>query len=132
MIRCVVFDLDGTLVDMGDLFCRIFADVVRAAGLPALSFDKCGDPWVCAHGQTLAAYPQLRGVTATDSFADTWERVLRQMLEAGTLRLYPGARAALAGIQSSSRWVCLASNTPKMYPPIPHKETPTCSVTQRS
>ena len=29
MVRCVAFDLDGTLVDMRDLFYRIFADVVR-------------------------------------------------------------------------------------------------------
>lgn len=114
-LRCVVFDLDGTLVDLGDMFYRIFSELIRTQGLAPIQFDRHGDPWVSAHGQALAAYPQLCGVTAEPWFADTWEQVVREMLATGEVRLYTGARAMLEQVRESGRRICLASNTPKRF-----------------
>ena len=115
MVHCVVFDLDGTLVKLGDLFYRIFADVIRANGLEPVQFDTQGEPWAGAHGQTVAIYPQLRDVADEALFADTWEHVLREMLAEGSLGLYPGVRTMLDRIRASGRRMCLASNTPKRF-----------------
>ena len=48
MIRCVVFDLDGTLVDIGELFSRVFTMFLTRLHLPAIGFDRRGDPWASA------------------------------------------------------------------------------------
>jgi len=115
LIRCVVFDLDGTLVDTGELFYRLFSEVIRLAGLKPICFEQVGDPWASAYEQACAQYPQLRGITGEPRFAEAWERVLREMLAAGDVRLYPDARAVLHSLHESGRKLCLASNTPKQF-----------------
>lgn len=115
MIRCVVFDLDLTLVDIGDLFYRVFAQVTRSAGLEPVRFEKVGEPWASALEQTVARHPELSGVTAQPHFADAWEQVLMEMLAADEVRLYPGARAVLDELRASGRKLCLATNTPKRF-----------------
>lgn len=115
LIRCVVFDLDGTLVDTGDLFYRLWTEVIRSAGLAPIHFDQVGDAWASACEQTCARRPQLRGIEGEPRFAKAWEQVLAEMLADGDMRLYPDAHAILRRLRASGRKLCLASNTPKRF-----------------
>jgi HAD superfamily hydrolase (TIGR01509 family) len=115
MLKCIVFDLDGTLVDIGELFYRVFNTFLARLNLPAVTFEHKGDPWASAHDQTVSRYPQVAELVGRDAFADTWEDVLRAMLRAGEVRPYNGALETLSQLEAAGKTLCLASNTPKRF-----------------
>ncbi len=115
MIKCVVFDLDGTLVDVGDLFCRVFTAFLSQLRLPPVGFDQKGDPWVSAYDAVVSRFPWLAKLLGGNVFGDSWEKTLRERLRDGGVRLYPDAIETLTQLQSSGRALCLATNTPRRF-----------------
>ncbi|MGB3251079.1 MAG: HAD family hydrolase, partial [Tabrizicola sp.] len=111
-MRCVVFDLDGTLADTSaDLLAAANACLPRACLGPEdaltafhggramlrLGFDRLGLDWTEA--EVDAAYPVLleayRGGIATHT------------------RLYPGAMAAVEGLKTAGFAVSICTNKPE-------------------
>jgi HAD superfamily hydrolase (TIGR01549 family) len=115
MIECVVFDLDGTLVDVGELFGHVFTTFLSRLHLPAIGFDRRGDPWASAYDAAVGTFPWLAKLVGGRSFGDAWEDVLREMLRTGGVKLYHGALETLAQLRGADRKLCLASNTPKRF-----------------
>jgi len=115
MIKCVVFDLDGTLVDIGELFGRVFTMFLSRLHLPAIGFDQRGDPWASAYDAVVSRFPWLAKLIGGKSFGDAWEDVLREMLGRNEVRPYHGALDTLKALRAAGKKLCLATNTPKRF-----------------
>jgi phosphoglycolate phosphatase len=111
MLRAVLFDFDGTLVDS---YAAITASVnhVRAThGLPPLAEDD-----VRCHVGRGPAYLLEHTVPGADLATD-WPRYRAHhpsVLESGT-RLLPGAAEVLAALRRGGRTVGICSNKPRAF-----------------
>ena len=115
MFKCIIFDLDGVLVDTGNLFYRIHKCILERLNRKPIAFCKKGDPYNSAWQQVLATYPDLRSTLEGPKFEETWDKVLREMLTKGKVCLYSGAMELLNALRRLDRTICLATNTPKKF-----------------
>lgn len=110
MIRAVVFDLDGVLVDSELLSCGATADLLTAHGLPMTEPEVrrlfLGKPIsaVFKHARTL-------GHELPPSFAADKERLYAERAK-GTLRPFPGAREVIEKIAASMPIAIASSGSP--------------------
>jgi HAD superfamily hydrolase (TIGR01509 family) len=83
--------------------------------LPAIGFDRRGDPWASAYDAMVSRFPGLANLVGGKLFGDAWEDALRERLQAGEVRLYDGVLETLTRLRAADKKVCLATNTPKRF-----------------
>lgn len=114
-VKCIAFDLDGTLLDIGGIFYRVFDTLLPRLGLEPIRFTEERGPWKSSIRQATAVYPHVAGHVGGPAFMDAWEEVLRAMLAEGTMRLHEGSVDTLRRLQAAGTKLCLATNTPRRF-----------------
>ncbi len=109
----VLWDLDGTLIDSGDLHWVAWEEAIRAAGYP---FDR--DHFVSRFGQrNELLLRSFLGPAATPArireISDDKERRYRAQVAAGRLRLLPGVTEWLAALAAAGWRQAIASSAPR-------------------
>ncbi len=109
----VLWDLDGTLIDSGDLHWVAWEEAIRAAGYP---FDR--DHFVSRFGQrNELLLRSFLGPAATpariEEISDDKERRYRARVAAGRLRLLPGVTEWLAALAAAGWRQAIASSAPR-------------------
>ena len=114
-IECIAFDLDGTLLDIGNIFYRVFNTLLPRLGLAPLDFVEERGPWRSSIRQATAVYPHVADHVSSPAFMDAWDETLRAMLADGSVCPYNGALDAVRQLQAAGKHLCLVSNTPKRF-----------------
>ena len=111
MVRCVMFDLDGTLVDTAPEIADAVNDSLRRLGRPAASEEQVRG-WI-GHGarEMLGKALTAAGVGATSANAQ-WESFRHDYLErCGTRsRVYPGVVPMLERLRAAGTNLALLTN----------------------
>lgn len=109
----VLWDLDGTLIDSGDLHWVAWEEAIRAAGYP---FDR--DHFVSRFGQRNALLLRsFLGPAATPArireISDDKEQRYRAQVAAGRLQILPGVTEWLAALAAAGWRQAIASSAPR-------------------
>ncbi len=108
--RCVIFDLDGTLVDSELLGHQAFVDLLPELGETAESLLAHG------RGRRLAAvlddFERRLGRALPDDFEPRYRARVAELFEAG-LQPMPGVMAMLDVLQAMPLATCIASSGPR-------------------
>jgi HAD superfamily hydrolase (TIGR01509 family) len=103
---CVIFDMDGTLVDSETLCARAFTDLLDTGPLTTEHFREAYRGWRLA--DTFADLEANHGIVLPEDFADTY-RAHTDHLYRTEARPFDGVAKALAALD---RPLCVASNAP--------------------
>jgi len=112
MIKGVVFDFDGTLIDSMKLIYRVFNDALKKRGLPQIELDLLGR----MAGRPIAEIMRLKA----DVSESTVKEVQQDMFEGymqyckTDCQLLPNARSVLEELRSRGIKVGLFTTTPRM------------------
>ncbi|MBX3209027.1 MAG: hexitol phosphatase HxpB [Labilithrix sp.] len=112
MLRAVVFDMDGLLIDSEPLWVRAEIEVFGGAGVP-LTEDDCALTKGLRVDDVVAYWHARRGFDAAP--ADVEARLVARVVELVRAegRALPGVESALAAARSESgRRIALASSSP--------------------
>jgi beta-phosphoglucomutase len=112
MIRAILFDLDGTLIDSEAQTMSSIARVVEKRGHIAAPFPPelaCGRSWQDIATELLARYPMAESVSAlVDDLQQIWDDLVAK--ESGPL---PGVREALSSAHSAGLLLAVVSSSPR-------------------
>jgi phosphoglycolate phosphatase-like HAD superfamily hydrolase len=122
VIRCIVFDFDGTLVDSNEIKRRAFFDVLGdldpdgSAVATALRSNPGADRHALAReiARTLAERGALPGERSREEWASDWSDAYTRECEREISRCdeVPGARSALESLRERGVALFLSSSTP--------------------
>jgi phosphoglycolate phosphatase-like HAD superfamily hydrolase len=122
VIRCIVFDFDGTLVDSNAIKRRAFFDVLRgldpdgAAVGAALEAHPGADRYALTReiARALAGRGALPGGRSIEDWAREWAEAYTQQCEREVSRCdeIPGARSALERLRERGVALFVSSSTP--------------------
>ncbi|MCF8483429.1 MAG: HAD-IA family hydrolase [Rhodospirillum sp.] len=105
-LRCVIFDMDGTLVDSEPLMARAYTDLLDTGDLTADQIRETYRGWKLA--DTFADLERVLKTTLPEGFEDTYRARTDQLFRT-ELRTFEGVEAALATLDLP---FCVASNAP--------------------
>jgi HAD superfamily hydrolase (TIGR01509 family) len=105
-LRCVIFDMDGTLVDSEGLMARAYTDLLDTGDLTADQIRKTYRGWKL--DETFTDLERVLGITLPTDFVETYRARTDQLFRA-ELRTFEGVEAALATLDLP---FCVASNAP--------------------
>ena len=106
MIDCVLFDLDGTLVDNFEAIHRCANDVMRMMGMPERSFEEVKRS---VGGAAKATMTRLVGEANAPTAIRLYLEHFPSVMFEG-LRVYPGARELLPALRSRGIKVAVLTN----------------------
>ena len=106
MIKAVIFDLDGTLIDTNDLIIETFQKVIR----DCLGMDPTDDDLHHVYGKTLDEQMAYFSAERQQELVDAYRVYYRANMEAGT-HLFPGILTLLKAL--ADRHLKLATVTNK-------------------
>lgn len=111
--RCVIWDVDGTIVDSGDLHWEAYRKVLAREGyeLTRDRFDEVGS----LRNDAFLQHALGDGIPPADiaRIALAKERAYRALVQERGLHLYPGAVQWLARLARNGWWQALASSAPR-------------------
>ncbi len=103
MIKAILFDCDGTLVDSESQTGQSISMVLERHGFPDLEIPTSwtrGVAWEAITAQILKVYPQLPPTPDyTQEFVDTWDSLVTQA---------PAIPGAPAAVEEAHRWFSIA------------------------
>ncbi|WP_413206478.1 HAD family hydrolase [Rhodospirillum sp. A1_3_36] len=105
-IRCILFDMDGTLVDSEPLMARAYTDLLDTGDLTADQIRETYRGWKLA--DTFADLERVLGITLPENFLETYRARTDQLFRT-ELRTFDGVEAALSDLDMP---FCVASNAP--------------------
>lgn len=106
MIRLVIFDCDGVLVDSEPIANRVFAEQLRGQGL-RLSVEEVTRNFIGRSRDTcIAMAGEMRGSPLAEGFAQAWDEALHEAIRR-EVRPVDGVPELLAGLKIP---YCVASN----------------------
>jgi HAD superfamily hydrolase (TIGR01509 family) len=104
--RLVIFDCDGVLVDSEPIANRVFAEMLRAHGLP-MTVDDVIDTFVGRSRDTcIAMAGEMRGCPLPEGFARDWDEALHEAMRR-EVKPVPGVPELLRSLDVP---FCVASN----------------------
>ena len=110
-MKCVIFDMDGTLIDSAKAICETVNEVRRELGLEGDLAAKFIVKAINEPGRNLGLdfygidKPDMK---LRDNFEAKFKKNYREYAAA-----YDGARELLAGLKEAGHFVALASNAPR-------------------
>ncbi len=114
MIRALIFDLDGTLIDSAQDIFRAAASVLDAEGLPSISFEQSRS--FIGRGARVFVERMERAVTGSNDArrTDHLHRLFVTAYERAheTTRIYPHVPETLAQLQGAGLRLGLCTNKP--------------------
>ena len=107
---CVVFDLDGTLLDTREAMLAAINSVLAEHALAPASAAQLGEALHFGLGAMLDRAAALAGAPALPAGAPARVREYYLQSAAQTVRLFAGARALLEQLQEAGIWLAACSN----------------------
>lgn len=110
---CVVFDLDGTLLDTGQAMMDAINTLVDELGRPAIAVDRIGNATHQGLSAMLHAALKATGPLPTPTMLQQLECLLRERYlatAASTVRCFAGARELLDLLSARGAWLAVCSN----------------------
>jgi len=109
-VKCVVFDLDGTLVDTLDMQVEAFMRVAKEAGVEASRNNVEQNMGRTPKDVLRIIVPGIKGSKLT-YYAQRKEDILTELIEEGDVHPLPGAVELLGRLKQSNLPIVLASST---------------------
>lgn len=113
MTRAVLWDLDGTLVDSGEMHWWSWRDAMGAAGLP-VTYDQFQQTFGQKNDRILRGWlgPQATAARIAE-LAEAKESEYRRLVSVHGLRALPGAREWVARLRADGWRQAIASSAPR-------------------